>query len=122
MSSAEKGRCVAIAVVGATLAWGDSIALAAFLIGIPYGLLAGTIVGRLAGRLERRRGLVIAAALAWALFGDLVVATAIALSRGMYKPSLPMLFVVSLVPTIVGAVMLERWTRPADRVPHARAI
>ncbi len=137
MSSAAKGRRVALANVAVvTIAWSiascgivdwdcEPLAPALFVVaglfvGLPYGLIAGAMVGRLAGGLERARGLIMVVAIMWALLADLVVAAFAGAARCAPDPPAAALFVLSLVPTIVGAVILERWTRPADRVPHAR--
>jgi hypothetical protein len=138
MSSTSKGRWVAFAtVVIVTTAWSVAtrqieagwdckplpptlFVSGGFCVGLPYGWLVGTIVGRLAGRLERARALIIVAAIIWALLADLVVAAFAGAARCTPEPPAAALFVLSIVPTIVGAIVLERWTRPVDRVPRAR--
>ena len=141
MSPAEKGRWLAaLDVVLITSAWalatGTSqgvcgfececdplprtvFVVAGFYVGLPYGLLAGTIIGRLAGRLERRRGLIVLASLAWGVVADVLVSSMTANCSS--NPSITGIFALSCAPTLSLAVVLERLTQPADRVPRATA-
>jgi hypothetical protein len=141
MTSADKGRWLALAnVVVVTSAWAlatrseqgvcgslclcdplpQSVSVVAgFYVGLPYGLLTGTVVGRLAGRLERRRGWIVLAALASVLAVDLGVTSFI--THCSSNPSATAIVSLSCAPTLALAMVLEAWTRPADRVPRATA-
>ena len=141
MSPAEKGRWLALVNVAViTSAWAlatssgqglcgfdcecdplprSVFVVAGFYVGLPYGLIAGTVVGRLAGRLEQQRGWIIAAALSWVVIVALIVSAV--MTHCSSTPSTASIFALSCVPTVALAVVLERWTQPADRVPRATA-
>ena len=97
------------------------------MIGLPYGIVAGSFVGGFAGRARERRGLVIARSIAWALALDTVVCAlltpAINAENWMWRPDVDVLaatlVALSLAIVIPGAVLLERMTRPRDLVPRA---
>ncbi|HEY3804576.1 MAG TPA: hypothetical protein VGL61_18300 [Kofleriaceae bacterium] len=131
MTPASKGRwvgfaTVAVVTVAWTLASGDfgttdvsSVVLAGGIyVGIPYGLLAGSLLGRLAGRLQRFRGLVVVEALAWWLPIEVPASRLI----GIDPSSRSAVMIGSLVPTLVAALVIERWARPVELVPRAAVL
>ncbi|HEY3804577.1 MAG TPA: hypothetical protein VGL61_18305 [Kofleriaceae bacterium] len=141
MTPASKGRWigagVALLVTAAWLTTCVSVAcqtclpvlvlFGGFVIGLPYGIAAGSVVGRFAGRARERRGLVIAQSMAWALALDTAVCAVLTPVvddaawrwRPDVDPLAATLIVLSMAIVIPGAVLLERMTRPHDLVPRA---
>jgi hypothetical protein len=126
---AQKGRllaaiCVALIATAWSLLGGycevaGVIVFGAMLIGLPLGLIGGTVVGNLAARCTERRFFIWIAAVYWTLLCDLAPLALI------YDPDFRSLsragmVVSSLAIVIPAAIILERWTRPYEFVPRAR--
>jgi len=146
MSNARKGGCVAaVAIVAIAMMWalcagdepGDcvrpdsswidgcqcdsfpSTGILAYgiIFGIPVAVVVGALVGAFAGRLERWRKLV---------FVSFGVASAIAclaiewlLMTCSSDPTVETLWLRTLVPSVVAALVLEVWTRQPPIIPRA---
>jgi hypothetical protein len=97
-----------------------AIWLAAVLAGMPIAVVVGRRAGDIAGRAARYRALTLfAIAGVTAAAVSLVAASVL---RGVYQSDIlgPML-VRALSCALLGAIVLERWARPVEELPAARA-
>jgi hypothetical protein len=88
--------------------------------GVPCGVYVGAVVGALAGRLRELRRVIL-------LLVAVVLASVLALLGGMAMqcstdPSPCTLWLRAFTALGVAVLVLERWTRPDDPVPRARAL
>jgi hypothetical protein len=91
------------------------VMLTGFYVGLPLGLVCGTIVGKLAGRWRERRWRVHVAAIMCTLLVALPPVAALHSAASAFA-----MVIVSLAIAVPASVMLERSTRPDEPVPLAR--
>jgi hypothetical protein len=139
MTPASKGRWLAFAtVVLVATAWSvmasageirddvfpvELFAVTGFYVGLPIGVVGGTVIGRIAGCCVVRRWPIHVATVIWTLVVD-------APPVGFFRACVPhdwlasatAMVLASLAIALPAGVMLEHWTRPRELVPRATAI
>ena len=115
MKSAGKGfvlgaaNVILIAIGIAVMERSGEAAALVMMIGMIPGVLAGLVLGAVAGQLERYN---VGARIAALAIPSVVVVMFLATEFGMEE-----LIVVASIPSVVAALILERWTRKVELPP-----